>query len=239
MKLRTTSMEITMVTYFKKQKFLAIITTLYFITALPVKAGDNDDFLKSEEARIPLKTAFTHELKFSTDMGELTLSFENNPQELNLHFLNPQNLPKSMDFISISHKKFLSSLDDFLAPKTTADQSTITDSDNDSIPESEDSAQEPPLKHMRLLQDNAAYPLKFQSYNFFVKHQFALADSVLSVNWSFETKDVPYDYADLNIFSESNLFYEYAKNSFANYLKKQTELIEETKFAQVRGLMYL
>lgn len=231
-------------------KYFGIIALTFGLSlcATQTTFAKGDDYT-DEDATNVLKTPFSFPMKFSTDSGELTLTFTNRPDEENVHYLRPANLPNASDFISISHMYFMNNAEKKLTEETTLRAKLMAEMAQTKLlsPEKQmeylnvmmgrnaDSADQ----KQEAATDNAIYPLQYQSMNLGTYTKFAFANSVVTVDWLFQKNDDPQDYADLNIFQDKNVFFGYAQKCFAEFITTSARKLENDQFSKIQPLLYL
>ncbi len=236
---------------------MALILNLGFVSTEASCSKSVDDFLNDESAALAFSSQFSLPLKFSTDLGELTLTIANNTDEENEHYLRPHNLPSPSDFLQFSHLQLVKRVEIMLADKEDERESLLASMQEGNFVSDEVkvacidyiqgkrrigvSAEEQDMtpKKTRYLIDNPVYPLKYQQFNFDTWDKYAFPNSVVTIAWHFESKDVPKHYADLNMFQDPVLFYSYLKNNLREFIKVKAKEADEKKFNAIRAYMYI
>jgi len=216
-----------------------------------------DDFLNGESAELAFSTQFSLPIKFSTDLGELSLTIVNNTEEDDDHYLRPHNLPSPSDFLQFSHLQLVKRIDIMLAEKEDERDGLLASMEEGDLVsddlkvacidyiqgrrslEASDEDQGSAYKKTRYLVDNPIYPLKYQLFNYDTWDKYAFPRSVVTIAWHFECKDVPKNYADLNMFQDPVLFYSYLKNNLREFIKAKAKEVDDERFNAIRPYMYI
>jgi hypothetical protein len=222
-------------------------------------SSDDKAGLQTEGSVMALRTAFELPMKFSTDVGEFSVTFTNRPDEPDNHYMQPYNLATPEKFLETSHLQFMNRVALYFNEQEAARQQMLEQFQKDKMlpPElqgkyidmmlyrksfddqSDEEGGEPPLKMMKMLMDNSIFPLQFQTYDFHLTDRYAFPDSVMTINWSFEPEDNPSDYTDLSKFQDRKEFYSYMYNGLVGYLTKTASALELKNFREnIQPFMY-
>lgn len=166
-------------------------------------------------------------LQFKTEKGLFSILMKNTPGEEDLSYLRPVNFESMESFWVSQHNILLEDVKLFVEIGT---QQNGSNTGATGI-----------LKAVTpsVFKSSPVLPTEYQNENFFYEQKYSFPESVLTVLWLYEIKNVNRNTSDLRSFSSIDQFCTYLQNCFAEKIDEINKEKKLKKFKSIRGSLYI